>query len=397
MRGEQGSYCARHLTDGGSPRVRGEQNDAARRGWLPPGSSPRAREADDRLRLRRRGGRITPACAGSSLRPTSGSSPPWDHPRVRGEQNPLKRLGGTYPGSPPRARGAGGGGPLLVRRKRITPACAGSRAGPGTTGHAGTDHPRVRGEQEPPAVSVGREPGSPPRARGAGHAAVVEPRARRITPACAGSRILTTPAGRVLADHPRVRGEQECDSRCSRRPGGSPPRARGAEQQLDTAVGQHRITPACAGSSALVLLVLRHCADHPRVRGEQQVGQGPCDPEPGSPPRARGADLSRHRDLEHFGITPPACAGSSRSAPWPAPRQADHPRVRGEQVGGRLVPPPERGSPPRARGADTTRVHPGRERGITPACAGSRRRIGSTRTKATDHPRVRGEQETETT
>src|SRR5690606_18406830 len=69
---------------------------------------------------------ITPACAGSTLEGVFPLAKEGDHPRVRGEHPRMIGWWQRLQGSPPRARGAltqGGGGEL---GRRITPACAGS-------------------------------------------------------------------------------------------------------------------------------------------------------------------------------------------------------------------------------------------------------------------------------
>src|SRR5690606_24407939 len=91
------------------------------------------------------------------------------------------------PGSPPRARGARLRIALHDQRLRITPACAGSTPRVANVDCTGRDHPRVRGEHFWSWIWIGWLIGSPPRARGARpvrYAAAVGP---GITPACAGS------------------------------------------------------------------------------------------------------------------------------------------------------------------------------------------------------------------
>ena len=193
---------------------------------------------------------ITPACAGSrsTLQGRRGSGP--DHPRVRGEQTIENDIPGSRMGSPPRARGAGVLTQPTDGARGITPACAGSRRRTSGRRSAGSDHPRVRGEQFPPVVAVGDGAGSPPRARGAGRVHTRELARIRITPACAGSRGWRSGPAWRWPDHPRVRGEQlgaDADQAGER---GSPPRARGAAHPRAAPGRFARITPACAGSSS---------------------------------------------------------------------------------------------------------------------------------------------------
>ncbi len=174
-------------------------------------------------------------------------------------------------GSPPRARGAGTGGVSRRRDMGITPACAGSRAS-GRTGPAWSrDHPHVRGEQGPAAGPLSGDPGSPPRARGAGVAVLERAPGERITPACAGSRVGGGSTAVSPTDHPRVRGEQASAGTRNQSIAGSPPRARGAVTAAQQGADIIRITPACAGSSGGAARRLTGGPDHPRVRGEQDM------------------------------------------------------------------------------------------------------------------------------
>ena len=232
------------------PRVRGEQPDRVARCLPNPGPSPRARGAD---RPRRRDGRqrrTIPACAGSSHSSGPRKSLPWDHPRVRGEQA-FHALGVMPSAGPsPRARGAAGRLAVGLGWRGTIPACAGSR--PPARGRARTswDHPRVRGEQIPVDGGYAINTGPSPRARGADrHAGPLRDQKGTI-PACAGSSAGGS-GGRGLGwDHPRVRGEQDPPVRVRGGGVGPSPRARGAADRradMPTAPGT---IPACAGSSS---------------------------------------------------------------------------------------------------------------------------------------------------
>ncbi len=432
MRGDSNPVDAPpdHLRD--HPRVRGEQNCNLGHVNLDAGSPPRARGADRRVLGEDRADGITPACAESSFpRPGPAARRP-DHPRVRGEQTESTSTVTGRVGSPPRAPGADTGPCGHLRRRRITPACAGSRLRGDPCGLAGQDHPRVRGEQEPATIVLPALPGSPPRARGADRVVPQAGHGRRITPACAGSRPARSCSGSRSRDHPRVRGEQSDEDAERYTNAGSPPRARGADAAAAPHAAVAGITPACAGSSPAVPHPARRRRDHPRVRGEQGMTRQDVLDDPGSPPRARGAVGADLRPGPEGRITP-ACAGSRWPARYRRCRQPDHPRVRGEQdvlvrsafgltgitpacagsrdgrhdvadveqdhprVRGEQHPPlvhdrPLAGSPPRARGAGLVDLAAGVPRRITPACAGSRRTRRRPGRSAPDHPRVRGEQ-----
>src|SRR5690606_6329636 len=114
---------------------------------------------------------------------------------------------GEAGGSPPHTRGAHPRHPGRIFRGWITPAHAGSTVGGRQLLSPSPDHPRKRGEHagEPaPGWLVG---GSPPHTRGAPASLSTGLRARRITPAHAGSTWLRFGVYHTWQDHPRTRGE----------------------------------------------------------------------------------------------------------------------------------------------------------------------------------------------
>ena len=153
---------------------------------------------------------------------------------------------------------------------------------------------------------------------------------------------------------------------------GSPPHARGADKRLMGCSGASGITPACAGSSVVSVSGWWEKRDHPRMRGEQALGIPISVANMGSPPHARGAVLLKSASCRHCGITP-ACAGSSEEVHQLHGVAQDHPRMRGEQRLRWLSGSGCRGSPPHARGAVLVTDGERGKVGITPACAGSRR------------------------
>ena len=113
----------------------------------------------------------------------------------------------------------------------------------------------------------------------------------------------------------------------------------------------------------------------------------------GSPPHARGRLGRFLNDVEDVGITP-ACAGKTEAEPLRAHRSQDHPRMRGED-GTRGTRGRRRcGSPPHARGRPIRLGCAARRRRITPACAGKTGQVTDLPESYGDHPRMRGEDET---
>ena len=107
---------------------------------------------------------------------------------MRGEQkkNGLDEV--PCVGSPPLARGTAQVGGNRNMQDRITPACAGNSMRDGSNKVTAWDHPRLRGEQIYPTPAIPARGGSPPLARGTVSSAVIAVAALGITPACAGNR-----------------------------------------------------------------------------------------------------------------------------------------------------------------------------------------------------------------
>ena len=148
------------------PRMRGEDQYLEVDNASGEGSPPHARGRPmSGMRVSLQNG-ITPACAGKTLRLFSLATERRDHPRMRGE-DPLLYSGlATFQGSPPHARGRRRGDGLKQIIIRITPACAGKTIRRKTKYKFAWDHPRMRGEDEGSVAVVGGSKGSPPHARG---------------------------------------------------------------------------------------------------------------------------------------------------------------------------------------------------------------------------------------
>ena len=109
---------------------------------------------------------VTPAYAGKSSASCASWGPERDHPRVCGEKGRRAEESVPRKGSPPRVRGKVNCFWKIIRSKRITPACAGKRRGGGATFRCRWDHPRVCGEKQNLKKSRLTNSGSPPRVRG---------------------------------------------------------------------------------------------------------------------------------------------------------------------------------------------------------------------------------------
>ena len=278
-------------------------------------------------------------------------------------------VGEDMTGSPPRVRG---------RRRCLQHGPAPDRI-----------TPRVRGRRST-ASRRRRRPRITPRVRGRRPVAHALGAGERITPACAGTTTITTLAGQPVT--------------------GSPPRVRG--RQLGERRGDLpcRITPACAGTTCT--LGRRACwrPDHPRVCGDDTRARCPPARLTGSPPRVRGRPLKDGLRGLLRRITPacagttavaranwdavpdhPACAGTTPRCRSSGTSSTDHPRVCGDDYIPASGIYAVYGSPPHVRGRHGRVDIPGPQARITPACAGTtlrrRYRVGG----AADHPRVCGD------
>ena len=334
------------------------------------GSPPRVRGPRLPRRVEGRQGRITPACAGTTSGCCGRSTTCWDHPRVCGDHTAANGHPICVSGSPPRVRGPPQRAAECVAEGRIIPACAGTTSRPSVPTCGSTDHPRVCGDHRECISTVLPTRGSPPRVRGPLLALPLVERGGRITPACAGTTGRWCPPPGWGWDHPRVCGDHAVALVATMSKWGSPPRVRGPRPIIGGEPYPLRITPACAGTTSSVLLARMSRRDHPRVCGDHMVTSSLSGISPGSPPRVRGPPrlvLDRGADQ---GITP-ACAGPTPSPGRTCPRGRDHPRVCGAHTS--LGTPCFRasGSPPRVRGPRIRVDQRPEASGITPACAGT--------------------------
>ena len=128
------------------PRIRGEHAALASQAHSIAGSSPHTRGAPrGRLRHRRHPG-IIPAYAGSTCGANRWCTRRRDHPRIRGEHISCSRFVPAIMGSSPHTRGALLDDPQQPWRPGIIPAYAGSTKGLSRALSPPWDHPRIRGE-----------------------------------------------------------------------------------------------------------------------------------------------------------------------------------------------------------------------------------------------------------
>ena len=212
----------------------------------------------------------------------------------------------------------------------------------------------------------------------------------RITPACAGTTCRCSIQRLRYRDHPRVCGDYARKSRTGPGIRGSPPRVRGLLQGNCYILLQRRITPACAGTTNIVFGNLEDSRDHPRVCGDYAHSTPLDGVVTGSPPRVRGLPARSVISSPDWGITP-ACAGTTKKVKFVRYMDKDHPRVCGDYYRYAQVRNPRFGSPPRVRGLLRGQLIPLGLVGITPACAGTTSTGIYPRRRSWDHPRVCGD------
>ena len=192
---------------------------------------------------------------------------------------------------------------------------------------------------------------------------------RRITPACAGKTTSILNQSQKLEDHSRVCRKNSVPCANDETPSGSPPRVREKLYYTGHAPNPFGITPACAGKTNAVPLVLSVSWDHPRVCGKNSRISARSLDSPGSPPRVREKRLHDCKGLAFSGITP-ACAGKTLISKCCEIIIRDHPRVCGKNFCSIETNQMTSGSPPRVREKLHQEYNQTNTPGITPACAG---------------------------
>ena len=213
---------------------------------------------------------------------------------------------------------------------------------------------------------------------------------KRIIPAYAGSTRALNPGGVFSADHPRIRGEHTSLWADRDFVSGSSPHTRGAPQMFEDPDLPPGIIPAYAGSTSKSRVRIQPVKDHPRIRGEHVLLQGDRGAGRGSSPHTRGAPATAPAKTALTRIIP-AYAGSTFNALVLSSRATDHPRIRGEHADGVLTRMSIGGSSPHTRGARCASSPISTRQRIIPAYAGSTPGRHSPAPTPRDHPRIRGE------
>ena len=232
--------------------------------------------------------------------------------------------------------------------------------------------------------------GSSPRVRGKlqGRRHRLPP--QRLIPACAGKTWQGASRSPPPRAHPRVCGENAHAIHTLKARDGSSPRVRGKPRPQHRAGHRPGLIPACAGKTMVMVVSPAISWAHPRVCGENNTLPAQADVDAGSSPRVRGKPGNTCTGATPRGLIP-ACAGKTSTPSAAARRRPAHPRVCGENPGGRCRVLPGDGSSPRVRGKRASMAARRRSRGLIPACAGKTPVINVDVDVAQAHPRVCGE------
>ncbi len=347
---------------GSNPRGRGDDYELDTKKPHPREQPPRARgrhlDHGDHVR----GGRATPAGAGTTTWPRC---PRWcsaSNPRGRGDGFGSVHSGQSSAEQPPRARGRPAEGAGSAEAVGATPAGAGTTQRLGGRRVLTQSNPRGRGDDKrmvrPPRTSLEQ----PPRARGRRTSASWCTSRSGATPAGAGTTSSSRRCCPTPGSNPRGRGDDDFPAPLGPTRAEQPPRARGRPGRGEVGVRGRGATPAGAGTT-------RHVVDAGLGDGEQ-------------PPRARGRHWPGYSDDVVPGATP-AGAGTTRTYSGTLTPAASNPRGRGDDCTDSPNSVSHGEQPPRARGRPSTLTGWAASAGATPAGAGT--------TAAASNPRGRGD------
>ena len=191
-------------------------------------------------------------------------------------------------------------------------------------------------------------------------------------------------------DHPRIRGEHQYPQTFRPAKSGSSPHPRGTPSFASFSAIRFGIIPASAGNTISSDGKTATYKDHPRIRGEHGVRSAYALIFPGSSPLTRGTPETGLGSGGQGGIIP-AHAGNTDDKGGHLRVAGDHPRSRGEHQSDKQRRQHGEGSSPLARGTHNHHFFTGTAGGIIPAHAGNTSRWCLSIPSRRDHPRSRGE------
>ena len=213
---------------------------------------------------------------------------------------------------------------------------------------------------------------------------------RGLIPAYAGKTPPCSTRNSQPPAHPRVCGENGLTQAPMADGVGSSPRMRGKRLTSERRPQGRGLIPAYAGKTPGGASRDSPDGAHPRVCGENAQTSCLDTPNPGSSPRMRGKLQNTFCEFQKYGLIP-AYAGKTSCKKWTLKTSRAHPRVCGENGSQSVQRVGSLGSSPRMRGKLRPIVAPSKARGLIPAYAGKTRMGIGPCDNAGAHPRVCGE------
>ena len=232
-------------------------------------------------------------------------------------------------GTSPRTRGKLLSAGRKAQKGRNIPAHAGKTSFVNSAPNWLTEHPRARGENHLPPTRRRRWRGTSPRTRGKRGKKGGFLAAGRNIPAHAGKTPTLVFPATLGEEHPRARGENDIGSGSENSSRGTSPRTRGKRGMSWGFVASWRNIPAHAGKTPSTFTASRPITEHPRARGENTNPPGILYHHIGTSPRTRGKLVSAVQDAFSMGNIPAHAGKTSSLNQSPQPKQ-EHPRARGE-------------------------------------------------------------------
>ena len=171
---------------------------------------------------------------------------------------------------------------------RNIPAYAGKTFRGRVPRRAGTEHPRVCGENGLEELPEHHLAGTSPRMRGKLPAIGQTPLPAGNIPAYAGKTRGVPHVGHEQQEHPRVCGENSVGGNCFPVYTGTSPRMRGKQSSSQLLMYRRGNIPAYAGKTTVHIEYKDGYTEHPRVCGENEMPSCLSNSSHGTSPRMRG-------------------------------------------------------------------------------------------------------------
>ena len=273
-------------------------------------------------------------------------------------------------GTSPHTRGKPTAAPKTNLTWRNIPAYAGKTHFCVSCAPGSPEHPRIRGENITGAHSITVGVGTSPHTRGKRRQCRWRYYPMRNIPAYAGKTSSSRACPENGQEHPRIRGENGTMVWCFIWFSGTSPHTR----------GKHTLSSFCISTSA----------EHPRIRGENGQGFEFHQVLSGTSPHTRGKLLNFIRGFP-FCRNIPAYAGKTRCRWCADVRCGEHPRIRGENTPMSCYMKTVSGTSPHTRGKRAEFREDIEQFRNIPAYAGKTKRFSVPKTRNAEHPRIRGE------